>query len=390
MKRILLVIISVLFLFNISVKGEEVITSYTNGEEIYTLDDNFNIDIRDNVNVFKEVNGSGLYIGQNIKVDKNINGIGFLLASDIVINSKLENGLLIARNITLNGTIDRDLFVTTKKIKLTKDSKLNRDLFASADTITIEGSIMRDIFIGANKVIIKEGASIGGNARLGANNITIEDNVNVLGTLKYNDNANVNIKNKENFKIETYKGDLFNKSTERASGVLLFVYKVVSMSLVFALLYFLFPRFFKKAEKTNEQAINYLKSMGIGTIVLIITPLLALFLLVLPYTSIIGLISLVFYILFMYLSFILVGYLLGELLIDKILKKPLSPFVTGMFGILLIQTLALIPILRLVIILIGFGIIYTLIITQEKELIKEINNTKKVTTKKTTSKTKTK
>lgn len=390
MKKILLVIISVLFLFNISVKGEEVITSYTNGEEIYTLDDNFNIDIRDNVNVFKEVNGSGLYIGQNIKVDKNINGIGFLLASDIVINSKLENGLLIARNITLNGTIDRDLFVTTKKIKLTKDSKLNRDLFASADTITIEGSIMRDIFIGANKVIIKEGASILGNARIGANNITIENNVSILGALKYNDNANVNIKNKENLKIETYKGDLFNKSTERVSGVLLFIYKVVSMSLVFALLYFLFPRFFKKSEKTNEQPINYLKSMGIGTILLIITPLLALFLLVLPYTSIIGLISLVFYILFMYLSFILVGYLLGELLRDKLLKKPLSPFVTGMFGILLIQTLALIPILRLVIILIGFGIIYTLIITQEKELIKEINNTKKVTIKKTTSKTKTK
>lgn len=390
MKKILLVIISILFLFNISVKGEEIITSSTKGDEIYTLDDNFNIDIRDNVNILKEVNGSGLYIGQNIKVDKNINGIGFLLASDITINSKLENGLLIARNITLNGTVDKDLFVTTKTIKLTKESKLNRDLFVSADTVTIEGSIMRDIFIGANKVIIKEGASIGGNARIGANNITIKKNVNVLGTLKYNDNATVNINNKENFKIETYKGDLFNKSTERVSGFLLFVYKVVSISLVFVLLYFLFPRFFKKSEKTNEQPINYLKSMGIGTIILVITPLLALFLLVLPYTSVIGLFSIIFYFAFMYLSFILVGYLLGELLRDKILKKPLSPFVTGMFGILLIQTLALIPILRLATILIGFGIIYTLIITQEKELIKEVDTTQKITSKKTKSKTKTK
>lgn len=385
MKKILLFLVTFLFVFTLSVKGENMVTTSFKDSEGFKMDDNFNLDIRDNISVEKEVNGSGLYIGQNIKANKNINGIGLLIASDITINSKLENGILFAKKVTLNGILDRDLFVASGEFYQTRDSKLNRDLFVTAERVTIEGEISRDAFIAANTITIKSGSRINGNVRLGANRIVIEDDVVVLGTLKYNDNASISIKNKESFKIEAYKGDFFNKSSERVSGLLIFIYKVVSMTLLFAIMYLLFPKLFKKTEKTNENPINYLKNMGVGLIILILTPVLALLLLVLPYTSIIGLLAFIFYFIFMYLSFIFVGYLIGELLREKLLKKPLPPYVVGMFGILLVQLLSLIPGVSFLIILTGFGIVYTLIITQEKEeLVKvEVKTTKKISNKKT-------
>lgn len=366
MKKILLFMFVFLFAFTLSVKGENLVTSPIKDNEGFTMDDNFNLDIRDNVSVEKEVNGSGLYIGQNITTNKNINGIGLLIASDITINSKLENGLLLAKKVTLNGIVDRDLLVISRTFDQTKDSKLNRDLFVTAERVTIEGEISRDVFIGANTIILKNGSKIGGNVRLGANKIIIEDDVLIFGKLKYNDNAITTIKDRELFQIETYKGDFINKNSKRASGLLMFIYKVVSMILLFSVIYFLFPNLFKKTEGVNENPINYLKNMGIGFVIFILTPLLALFLTVLPYTSVIGILAFIFYFICMYMSFIFVGYLLGEYLREKLLKKPLSPYVVGMFGIILIKLFTLIPGISFLIVLIGFGVIYTLIISQNK------------------------
>ncbi len=392
MKKILLFVFGFFTIFLISIKAEEYsITSIkeepttTSVKEGFTMRDNFNIDIHDNVVVEQEVNGSGLYVGQNINVDKNINGIGLLVASKVTINSKLENGLLIAKSVVMNGVVDRDLFVATGSFNLGKESKLNRDLFLAAESVVLEGNINRDAFIGANTITVKTGSTINGNVRMSANKIVIEDGANILGILKYNDNASVNIKNKEAYKIETYKGDFIDRGTERVSKVLLFIYKVVSMILLFLLLLWLFPKLFKKIENTNKDLMNYPRNLGKGLIVLILMPLLALFLIVVPYTSLIGLITLVFYFMFMYFSFIVVGYLLGELLRSKVLKKPLGVALTGSIGILILQLLCIIPLVSSLVVLIGLGTIYTLITDKEKE---EVKSTKKVETKKKTTKTK--
>ena len=375
MKKVLLFLFSFLIIF-IPVKGEEFTTTSVLEEqnpitEEVDIDneqkDSFNMNVGDNVNINKEVNGSGLYLGQKIKVNKNINGIAFLFASDINIDSNVENGLLVAKNVTLSGTVDRDLFVASTSFKLSKDAKINRDLFLTSKRVELEGTIERDAFIVSNIIIIKSGSIINSNVRLRANNITIEDNVTITGTLKYNEDAFTNIKNKDSLNIETYMGDLIDKESSGMSQVVVFIYKVVSKILLFFLLIWLFPRLFKKLNKVNEKPIEYAKNLGVGAIILVLTPLLSLFLLVLPYTTSIGILSLIFYFITMYLSLIVVGYLLGELLREKLIKKQLNPFISGMFGILLVQLLALIPGVYFLIILIGYGTFYMLVVNQEKE-----------------------
>ncbi len=375
MKKVLLFLFSFLIIF-IPVKGEEFTTTSVLEEqnpitEEVDIDneqkDSFNMNVGDNVNINKEVNGSGLYLGQKIKVNKNINGIAFLFASDINIDSNVENGLLVAKNVTLSGTVDRDLFVASTSFKLSKDAKINRDLFLTSKRVELEGTIERDAFIVSNIIIIKSGSIINSNVRLRANNITIEDNVTITGTLKYNEDAFTNIKNKDSLNIETYMGDLIDKESSGMSQVVVFIYKVVSKILLFFLLIWLFPRLFKKLNKVNEKPIEYAKNLGVGVIILVLTPLLSLFLLVLPYTTSIGILSLIFYFITMYLSLIVVGYLLGELLREKLIKKQLNPFISGMFGILLVQLLTLIPGVYFLIILIGYGTSYMLVVNQEKE-----------------------
>lgn len=372
MKKILTFLITFLFAFTISVNAEG-----------YIMDDNFYLEIQDNIEVVKEVNGSGFYVGQKIKVEETINGIGFIVAEDININSRLENGVLIGSNIILNGIVDRDLFVASGNFYLTKDSKLNRDLFVTSNKVIIEGHIIRDVFIGSNEVVIKNGAKINGNVRISANKINIEEDVLVSGTLKYNDTASVDIKNKEEFNVETYKGALFGKDNEKRSSLLKFTYKVISMFLLFALIYYFFPKLFNTFGDTKREPINYLKNIGVGFIVFILTPLLSLFLFVIPYTFPIGLLTFVLYFISLYLSKLFIGYLLGEHLREYLFKKTLPKYVVGMLGILLVQILTLIPGANFIVILLSLGMIYELVLSSKREVpVNKINKeVKKVETK---------
>jgi hypothetical protein len=67
-----------------------------------------------------------------------------------------------------------------------------------------------------------------------------------------------------------------------------------------------------------------------------------------------------------YFSFIIVGYLLGEFLRDRFLKKKLNPYVVGMIGILILKLLFIIPLISFFTILIGLGSIYILILNYKK------------------------
>ncbi len=371
MKKILLVIL-VMMTFMLFVKAEEVIdaTLYTVDEEVTTVSadlvDKFDYNLNDQIKVSKEVNGSGIYLGQDINVNTDINGIGLFLSSIVNVNGKLEYGIIFGKEVTINNFVSRDLFVASTNFKLNKGTVINRDLFVVSNNAVIEGDIVRDAYIGASRVVIKKGTTISGDVRIGANSITIEDDVNIIGVLKYNESAIINIKENNQFNILTYKGEFLGNDNEKTHDIVLYFYKTIGFILFFLLLNWLFPKLFIKFKKLYDKPINYLKNIGIGLGVLIVIPLLSLFLLMLPYTMFIGLIILAFYFIFMYFSYVLAGYLLGELIYDKLLKNKKYKMLITILGISLINILCLIPFVSLFIILLGYGSIFILIGTKGK------------------------
>lgn len=374
MKKILILFVAIFSISLLGVNAEEVLdaTLYSNDEvteEAVTvsadLTDSFEYKIQDKYTIEKEVNGSGLYIGQDIMLNNNIDGIGMLIAKKMVIEGNLDYGILLSQNISLNSIVSRDLFLATDVVKISKDTVINRDLFMFANTATIEGNIVRDALIGASRVIIKSGTTIGGNIKIGANNITIEDNVNIVGKLKYNDNASVSIKNKDQFDIEVYHGEFVGNNDKKSTGLLMFVYKVIGMFIMFAITLLIFPNFIEKFKKLYNNSIDYLKNMGIGLGLVILIPIVLLLLLVLPFVSAFVFTTFALYFIIMYYSFIISGYLIGQFVKEQFKIKKINQYLLGLIGITIVNLLCLLPLINMFVIIFGFGSVFMLILNKK-------------------------
>ena len=370
MKKILVTITMVFLSFMIVNAEEENLLEEVEltSQEVDVID-NFNYDISDELKVEKKVNGSGLYIGQDISVDDNIDGLGFFVsAENMKLNGNTEYGIIIANSLTVNNTVEKDLFVAALSSNIGKDAIISRDLFIFSGELVIEGEIKRDAYLGGDNITIKKGSIINGDVRIAANTITIEEDVIIEGTLKYNDGAQINIENKENFIVETYEGN-FNATEEdqTSNNIYSFIYKTIGFMIMFLLINWLFPKIFSNLKGLYDKPINYLKNIGIGFGILIILPIISLVLLVPSYTLYIGLFLLLFYFMIMYLSFVFAGHLLGSFISKFITLKKERPILFSLLGIVILMILTLLPLVNILVITLGYGSVFWLIAKVNKE-----------------------
>ncbi len=374
MKKIVLFITVLFFSSLIIVNAEEEINDIQienelliEKQEIEEVNNKFDYNIQDDFTIEKEVNGSGIYIGQDITLNKNINGIGFFLTKGIDINADLDYGIILSQKLEIDNVVKRDLFSASTIFKLNEEGKINRDLFVFSNEVSIEGEIYRDAFIGATSVIIKNGAKISGDVKIGANRIVIEEGAVINGLLKYNDSAQTEIANKEQFNIETYKGDFIGNENEKTHDIYLFIYKTVGIMLMFLLINWLFPKIFVNLKSLYEKPINYLKNISIGLGIFIVLPILSLFLMIPNFTFYIGLFCLLIYFCIMYISFVFSGYLLGNFINELVFPEKSRIIIFSLIGILVLNVLSLLPFVNILVILLGFGSTFWLIVNSKNQ-----------------------
>ena len=115
------------------------------------------------------------------------------------------------------------------------------------------------------------------------------------------------------------------------------VSSLLSLLIIFSVLYFLVPKLFDNLNR------DLLKDFGAGLIVLIGLPIVCFFL----FISVLGLplaiLLILFYIALIYLGTIFTGYLCGEVLFNKLNKKNVNKYLMGLTGIVIVFVLKLIP-----------------------------------------------
>ena len=144
------------------------------------------------------------------------------------------------------------------------------------------------------------------------------------------------------------------------------------MVVVFLVITIIIP---KTLDKTNEiyekKNSNYIKNIGIGFLILICVPLISLILLASNIGVYLGLILVALYAIAIYLSFIISGYILGNLILVKLMKLNTNKYLSGIIGIILLKILMVIPVLSTIICLIaitlGLATIWNLLQKDEKE-----------------------
>lgn len=322
----------------------------------------------DNVTFEDTVNGDSAIAGNLVDIIGNIDGIGFIAGQTINVNGNLEYGFLAGQNVNINGQISKNIYAAGETITLSKDANIGKDLFLAGDTININGNIQRNINIYASTVTIKKGTTINGNITIEASNIKVEDGTSIKGTLKYNEDAKNDISDNSNIgKTTTYeitKDEGFNTSEILSS--------ILNMIVVFLSITIIIP---KTLDKTNEiykkKNNNYIKNIGIGFLILICVPLISLILLASNIGVYLGLILVALYAIAIYLSFIISGYLLGNLILVKLMKLNTNKYLSGIIGIILLKILMVIPVLSTIICLIaitlGLATIWNLLQKDEKE-----------------------
>ncbi len=327
-----------------------------------------------NITFEDKVIGDSALAGNLVDILGNIDGIGFIAGSTVNVNGNMEYGFVAGKDVTVNGNIQKSIYIAGSNIQFSKNAKINRDVFAVADTITLEGTINRDASIGASELIIKKGSKIEGNLDTNADKITVEEGVTISGTLKYNENAKTDISKEATIKnAETYKQTETNQdNTTNYNGAII---STINAIVVFVVITAIFSNTTSKITKIYEDNKKYLKIASVGLLILCCAPIISLFLLVSSLGISLGFILIAIYIIGLYLSQIFTGFILGDAIFNKLIKKELNAVLVGIIGIVILKLLMLIPhiggLITIISLIFGLGTIYELVFVKEKKQNKE-------------------
>ena len=321
----------------------------------------------DNVKVNDTINGDSAIAGNIIDMLGNIDGIGFMAGQTINLDGDLEYGFLAGQDININGNVSKNIYAAGSTINFSKDANVGRDIFIAGQTVNLDGTLDRNVNISAEKVIINKGTIINGNISINTQNLIIQKDVVIKGKLEYNKDA----ENKINKDVSI--GKIIKKDVQEAPKVdtKAMLISILNMVVVFLVITIIIPNTFNKVENLYKKNNNYLKSIGIGLLILICTPIISLILLVSNIGMYLGIILALLYVIALFLSCIFTGFILGKLLFVNLMKLNINNYLAGIMGIVLLKLLMLIPIfgtiLGLIAITIGLTTIWNIIQKEENK-----------------------
>lgn len=307
----------------------------------------------------EELDGTAFLAGTKVTVNESINGIGFIAGEEIEINKEQEYIFGAGLDTTLNANIKNDLFLFSEELNI-KDITINRDAYLAGTKVNAEATINRNAYIYGTTVDIK--GTIKGNLSVNATEINIDENAQIMGTLKYNEDAIVNGLN-ETITTKTYK-NIENFTFK--DYIISFLSSYIHLTLLALVLVYLFIKPLKNIEKQVKDKKMIISLLGKGFLMLIGIPIISLTFIMTDLLMSIGIVAIILYGIFIYISEIIVAYILAKYIDKKYIKKDLNNYVLIFLGIFIIKIISIIPFIGgfiyFIIMLLGLGIIGNMII----------------------------
>ena len=314
-----------------------------------------------NVKLEDTINGDSAIAGNIIDMIGNIDGIGFIAGETVNVKGSLEYGFMAGNNITVDGAISKNIYAAGNIITFTKNASIGRDIFLAGNEVVLNGNLDRNISISATRVVLEDNLTINGNIKINASSIVVKNGANIKGELSYNEDINKDISNTANIgKITTYK--IEQNSSFNVKDLL---QSTLNMIIVFLIITIIIPKSLEKSENIYNESNKYAKNIGIGALFLICVPLISLLLILSNIGISLGIILGLIYGICIYLSYIISGFILGNLLLGKVMKLNTNKYLSGIIGIVIIKIVSIIPIFGVLVsilaLLLGLGTIWNLI-----------------------------
>ncbi len=337
----------------------------------------------------KTLDGPGFYSGRIVRIDGTVQGTTFAAGQDVTVNGTINGDLFVAgqsvsvtgrvtgniygagQNIWIQSQNTGDVFAAGQSIKIDKTAMIGRDLFASGASILQEGNVPRDFYSAGSDVSIN--GVIGRDARLYGENIAIQDQAVINGSLDYHSERQASIAAGSTIIGQT-KWTPVEPSPERPAwtplGIMMgILWQIASALLVWVVIRIWQPDFWRRtaAVIANEPV----KTLGIGAIALIVTPMLIILMMITIIGIPLGVLLAVMYGVSLYLSKIIAAVFLGSLLAGRFgwPEKHRGVWLV-LLGLVIITVLSKIPMLGfllwLVIVFAGLGAILVSTSAREK------------------------
>lgn len=323
--------------------------------DLYILDNTVVMD--------KLVDGNVYIMGNNVTISGQVNGNLFVFGNKVSFDNCYVRYSIYAcaNNIYYNGACN-DLYATTKKLEMTYDSYVVRDVKAVATSTIFKAAIGRDVDLKTSSVDFgsdKEVPVIYGNLRYSANQEkTLADGI-VEGEVHYSSNSAFS-------SAKSVGENILNV-------VLSFALVVVTSLVIYALLNKCKSEY---VEKLNYSPVEILKAIGIGLLTIIVGAIVSTLLLLTSVGAQLGLIVISLLLLIGLLATPVVAILITNLLKPVIkIEKPVMYYVVLALVSIVLYGLTLIPffigaIISSVISWLGYGLIVTNFIPK-KEISEE-------------------
>lgn len=296
-----------------------------------------------------EVINDDVFIGAaTAEVDGTINGDVFIGAQTVRVTGTVNGNLHIgAQNVMLTGANIKGSVITGgQTIIIDNTSVIGGSIMAGGENVTIDSQVKRNVFVGTGVLSIGDNARVGRDLFYASNQATISSKAKITGSV---------------FKSEA-KAPQAPQVSQKQVGQFMTTAKIFSSIisylglLIIGLIFIKFPHHFPLV--VGKVTNSFWKSLGVGFLAIIaLVPALIILAITVIGIPLAGLILLIF-ILFSFLSKIVVGAAIGNWISEKAHWK-INTFWPFALGLLIIYILKIIPIagglFGFVVMLVGIG-----------------------------------
>ncbi len=320
------------------------------------------------------INGDLIAAGADIRIRGTINGGLIAAAGNIIVNGNVTNDIRVAGGtVEIGGSVGDNVLVFSGNLISGKETSIGRDLTIGAGSAVIDGTVKGNITGGAGNVELA-GTTIGNVNLTVDNNLKLSPGAKIDGNLDYTSPKHAEISGIVNGKTTYIEKPAKEKGTEsRITGEIL---GYLWLLLIGILCFTLAPQV---SQKISENVpVNPFKNLLWGILFLIVTPILAIILLITIIGIPLSLILMAGYIVEIYVSRIFVGYWIGQYILKKLNRETKHRVLVLALGLLAVFIGINLPILgtfvHFVIIILGLGAI----VLTEYEIYRGLKDQKQI------------
>jgi len=293
--------------------------------------------------VDKVTDGDLMISGKEVKIVSDINGDAYVAGGQVEINGNVKGNLIVVGGtVKISGKVLGNLIMAGGEVMVNDSAEIGGYVLGGGRKINLLGNFLGPVKLGAENLMVGKKAVINGNLEADVSTSEISSDSKITGE------KNIRIHETQKVEVQTNQWKQFG-----------YVGKVISF-LGKLLVLLIFVRLFGQKIKQINLKDSFWSTIGLGLIVLIVVPILALILMVTVIAIPLSLIILDAYLVALCLSGIVVSILVGGYIAKKTNLKA-NLYVQGFIGLLLLTLLGLIPfvngLVSFVVLLLGLGII---------------------------------